>query len=340
MKPACGLALLGFVACGDGRADPGVPAPRAVLPAPAVDPAPEACGRCHTAEWEAWRGSMHARAWDDPVFRLEYESRPAESCRDCHAPPSSAPGRRTGIDCATCHVHEGEILAVTISDEGTRAHPMRRAPELRTSENCGRCHQFAFIPDGVHDPSEALQNTLQEHYGSEAYARGQTCLSCHMPRGSHAFPGIHDPVQLARAVEVEVAAARVATGIEVDVTIAGAEIGHAFPTGDVFRRAVLRVATASGANATIEMQRWLARSITEDGEDLLVRTVDDTRVPAPGQGVLRETLHLPDTAATAVTWELVLHRLPPERAGERGLDAAIVTRPVARGEVTVSPAAP
>ena len=113
-----------------------------------------------------------------------------------------------------------------------------------------------------------------------------------MTAGSHAFPGIHDPQMLGRAVDVEVLARRTESGIDVDVELRCADIGHAFPTGDVFRRAVLRVRTPGGAEDELELQRWLARTTDPDGEDMHVRTVDDTRVPATG--VLQETLQLPD----------------------------------------------
>jgi len=315
--------LLALGACGEAaRGEAG----------PALDLSPDACAGCHAEAADSWRTSMHARAWDDPVFRREYEGRPHEACRDCHAPVTSAPGRATGIDCAACHVRGGEVLAGEVSAAGLRAHPMRAAPELRAPEFCGQCHQFAFIADGVHAPDEALQNTLIEYYASSADARGLSCVSCHMPAGSHAFPGIHDPRQLARALKVDVAARRVAGGIDVAVTLEGADIGHSFPTGDVFRRAVLRVSTPNGVSAELEMQRWLARTADEEGEASHVRTVDDTRVPPPGQGVLRETLHLQDAEATEVVWEVVLHRLPPARAAAAGLGPEVVTRFVAGGQ--------
>lgn len=306
----------------------------------AVDPRPEACGRCHAEILAAWRTSMHARAWDDPVFRREYDAAPHASCRDCHAPPTSAPGRTTGIDCATCHLRDGEVLAAELSEAGARAHPLRHEPRLRTSEHCGDCHQFRFRDDGVHDPTEALQDTLAEHRRSDAFARGETCRSCHMRAGpdglaGHAFPGIHDPLMLASAVDVDVHARRAEGGIDVDVRVRGADIGHAFPTGDVFRSAVLRVHTPSGAASELVMQRWLARTADPDGEDLHVRTVDDTRVPPPGEGELTETLRLEDEGADRVEWSLVLHRLPPGRAAAARLDAGEVTRTVAGGVTPV-----
>jgi hypothetical protein len=302
--------------------------------AAAIDPTPQACATCHATVAEQWSASMHARAWDDPIFRREYDGNPDASCRDCHAPPTSAPGRSTGVDCAACHVRDGEVLAVHVTPEGTRAHPMRETPRLATPEHCGECHQFDFQDDGIHDPSEALQNTLVEYRGSEAHARGETCQLCHMERAGHRFAGIHDPEHLARAVDVELSARRMGGAIDVDVRIAGADIGHAFPTGDVFRTAVLRVETSGGASDEIVMRRWLAQTIDPDGEDLHVRTVDDSRVPAPGQGELREALRLVDDGARELTWTLRLWRLPPDRAA--GIDPTLLVRDVSRGRTPIA----
>ena len=43
------------------------------------------------------------------------------------------------------------------------------------------CHQFGFTDDGIHDPNEALQDTVHEWEGSEAAAEGRACQGCHMP---------------------------------------------------------------------------------------------------------------------------------------------------------------
>ncbi|HWB76616.1 MAG TPA: multiheme c-type cytochrome [Nannocystaceae bacterium] len=320
------LVLAAIVGCSAADAQPR-----------ALDPSPEACATCHEDVANEWRTSMHARAWTDPVFRAEYDARPAESCRGCHAPASSAPARSTGIDCASCHVQGGEVLATTISDEGQRAHAMRLAPALRDETACAGCHQFDFTDDGVHDPNEALQNTVVEHRGSTAFARGETCTSCHMRKGGgHAFAGIHDPEQLARAVEVELIATRSAGTIDVDVRVRGAKIGHAFPTGDVFRSGVLRVCTSAAHCEEIVMQRWLARTIDPDRGGFHVRTVEDTRVPPPGQGELVEALQLPDDGSDALAWDLSLHRLPRERAIAAGLAPDLVTRRVAHGRARVT----
>ena len=320
------LVLLALIGCNAADAQPR-----------AIDPSPDACATCHADVANEWRTSMHAQAWSDPVFRAEYDARPTESCRGCHAPERSAPGRDTGIDCASCHLREGEVLATHITDEGMRAHPMRIEPTLQDERACAGCHQFQFSDDGVHDPGEALQSTIVEHRSSDAYARGETCTSCHMHKGGgHTFAGIHDPEQLARAVEVDIVATRNDGTIDVDVRVRGAKIGHAFPTGDVFRSGVLRVCTNATRCEEIVMQRWLARTLDPDRKGFHVRTVEDTRVPPPGQGELVDAIQLPDDGSDALAWELVLHRLPAARAIEAGLAPDLVTRSVAHGRARVT----
>lgn len=332
------LALLVLLACSEAASRE--PVARAASPA-TVDARPDACAECHAAIVDEWRGSLHARAWDDPIFRAEYDRAPAQSCRDCHNPSTRAPGQ-AGIDCASCHVREGVIVAARASAAGRAAHAIRVEPRLATVEHCADCHQFRFSDDGTHDPSEALQNTVEEWRTSEAAARGQGCVDCHMRRGpagtrTHRWPGIDDAQLLASALTIRVAARRRGAQVEVEVALQGKQIGHAFPTGDVFRRGVLRLSTRGGATEQLVLQRWLARTADPDGEDSHVRTVDDTRVPAPGAGTWVETLELHDPQADTVEWRLELQRLPLARGRARGLADADVVVHVREGVAAVAP---
>jgi hypothetical protein len=326
------LGLAGLAALGRPAVEPREPP--AAATAQSLDPSPEACAECHEAIVDEWRSSLHAASWTDPVFRAEYDPAPAASCRGCHDPPSAAPGVH-GIDCASCHVRGAEILATGSSPAARAAHPIRVDPELASVERCGDCHQFNYSEDGVHDPTEALQATVEEWRASEPAARRRGCVSCHMPRElehrSHRFPGMADPQLLSSAIDLEFDTRRTDAGVEVTVRARGREIGHAFPTGDVFRRAVLTIATEHGVEARVLMQRWLALTADRDGEDSHVRTVDDTRIPPPGAGEFEHTLHLADPDATRLEWSLELHRLPLGHARQRGLPDATTIVPVARG---------
>ncbi len=297
------------------------------------------CAPCHTEIDAQWRESLHAHAWTDPIFQAEYATAPAPSCRGCHRPPSAASPAR-GIDCAACHVRGDVIVAARPSLLGALVHPVRADKAAAGVDACRACHQFGFTDDGTHDPNEALQDTVHEWEGSEAAAEGRACQGCHMPaergrdgvlRASHRLPGLDDPALLAGAVEVIGHARPRPGGLMVEVRLRGRRIGHAFPTGDVFREAQLELRTDAGVRDTLVLKRWLAHTIDDDGEDHHLRTVDDTRVPAPGTGELTDSLWLADPTATRVHWELRLHRLPPAVAAARGLDEHTRGVLVARG---------
>lgn len=304
-------------------------------PVRTIDPRPSACGQCHEAAVAQWRGSMHAHAWNNPVFRAEYDAAPAASCRGCHDPSATA----TGVDCATCHVRDGAVVAVRRTARGQAAHPIVVDAMLTEVSACASCHQFNFTDDGIHDPTELLQSTVQE-WRTQSAANSATCQDCHMEREfsavDHRFAGLHDAELLRSAVDIEVLARRTSAGVDVEVTVAAANVGHAVPTGDVFRRGVLTVQTDDGAQEQLVMQRWLARTTDHDGEGSHVRTVDDTRVPPPGQGVVQEHFGFAGSKSGSVSWSFQIHRLPLERAQTRGLSRETVVVAVDAGVVPVT----
>lgn len=332
---ACALIGAGAIALGVRSA---VESGESVAPVgadtPPLDPSPKACAECHPEVVAAWNSSLHAASWTDPVFRAEYDPAPAASCRECHDPPTAAPGEHA-IDCASCHVRAGRILATSSSPAARAAHPIEIDPGLSQVDRCGKCHQFNYTEDGIHDPNEALQNTVEEWRRSESSARERTCVDCHMPsEQSHRFPGMADSQLLRAAIDLEFETKRSKDGIQVTLRARGRHIGHSFPTGDVFRRAVLTIRSEQAEDRVI-LQRWLARTADADGEDSHVRTVDDTRVPPPGAGELVHTLHIADPSARQLEWTLELHRLPLARARERGLPDATTIVKVRSGTLTV-----
>lgn len=325
-------------------ATPALEQPTPPAPRPAETPTWLECARCHADVDEEWRGSMHAHAWTDPIVQAEARRTPSPTCRACHAPDAAAPER--GIDCVACHVRDGHVLAASPTPAGVLAHPIRETPAQATVDACAGCHQFDFSDDGIHDPSEPLQDTLAEWARSTAGTEGRTCQSCHMPqmhdpttgrhRTTHSLRGLDDAALLADAVRVQATAVGDDTGVDVSLTITGHRIGHAFPTGDLFRQAIVTVRTDAGATDTLVLRRWLAATLDADGADHHLRQVDDTRVPPPGTGALGDTLRLDDPHATSVSWELRLHRLAPHDAVARGLDEHAAGVFVTRGEVAVN----
>jgi hypothetical protein len=232
-------------------------------PPPGVGVRAADCAGCHPAAAETWAGSRHAVAASNPTFRAAWEHWPNGWCLGCHAPEREgqraligrdavpggfrgplaepAPGAwQEGVSCAVCHVQDGRILSNRASPAAHEAHPMEVRGDFGSPAFCGRCHEFPFqlhTPDrpfGYSDnPSQA---TVSEWRTSHAADDGITCVDCHMPDGSHAFPGPHTPGMVADAVEVSVRQ----RGDDWIATVR-ADPPHGIPSGDPFRRMELRV---------------------------------------------------------------------------------------------------
>jgi hypothetical protein len=142
--------------------------------------------------------------------------------------------------------------------------------------------------------------------------------------------GLDDAEFLARAVDVDVAAVRSSDGVAVTVQLRSANIGHAFPTGDVFRVARVEV-EAHGATAHAELTRTFDWQPDDAETEMFLREVTDTRLAADAMQTI--ALTLPRPHAKRVHWRLVLDRLDPEVAAQRRL--ANVSHELARGEVDV-----
>ncbi|MGN6103850.1 MAG: multiheme c-type cytochrome [Kofleriaceae bacterium] len=322
--------------------------------------APGDCAPCHAEIAAEWAGSAHARSWTDPIFQAEYQLSREAFCRRCHAPLlPEAPGLATadstdaspealaarGIDCAVCHVRAGHVLGV--HGRGAGEHAAMRDARLATGAFCGGCHQFDFraAEPGErlrYHPGQPLQDTLAE-WSRSSYA-DQPCQHCHMPLAgppgrqhrSHAFRTLDDPDVMARAVRVTARAERRGGTIRATFELAPGEIGHGFPTGDMFRRAVLTV-SAGAARRRKVLRRYFAQTVTPDGRGHLLGQVDDTRVPPPGAGPSpRFDFELDDPRAAEVTWSLELFRLDPDEARRRGLDVAALGIPVRSGQIAVT----
>jgi hypothetical protein len=246
------------------------------------------CVGCHTEQAEAWRGSMHRRAYDNEAFQTALAVEPTPFCRGCHAPEAnaSAPTIATdlGVACVTCHVTtEGSVLAAPGSKEAP--HALTRTAAFAGTASCASCHEFPFPGATSLDERGLMQTTMRERTSDAS------CTSCH--RG-HGFSEVRDPTWLASQLRVH---AEVVNHGTVRITLEQTAPGHAFPTGDLFRRLAVR---AGGET------RYLARHFERRRE----LTSDDRVFDAP------RVIELPIAAgAREVPWSVTLERVAePARA--------------------------
>lgn len=205
----------------------------------------ERCLVCHDEQAREWRGSLHQRADVDPAYRQAFAIEPLPFCRGCHVPEADAQHdppasvSELGVGCVTCHVApDGSVWAAPSTNQGRAPHPVQRSRAFATTGGCANCHEFAFpgLAVGVRDDDGYfMQTTVREHaHSASAQA---PCADCHMPivdgRRSHAFAQVRDPEWLRKNIAVTV---RKSADDFVEMTLRQTRSGHAFPTGDLFRR--------------------------------------------------------------------------------------------------------
>ncbi len=232
--------------------------------AAAADPepssAPAGCASCHRKQSVEWSASLHRSAFTDADFQASYQVEPLRFCFDCHAPGATGPGDRAnaaaGVGCTSCH----EVGAGHGSDHVT----------ARTTD-CSSCHEFSFPGRPA-----LMQSTVTEHRRSPF--AGTSCASCHLPRAAdghrdHRFDVSRNEQLLQSALDVR--SRRTAEGIEVHLTTRG--VGHALPTGDLFRRLVVAVRGESVDGTPLgEEEVVLARRF--DRRSGVPVEIEDTRI--------------------------------------------------------------
>jgi hypothetical protein len=267
---------------------------------------------------------MHARSFGDPVFQSSYAIEPADFCRGCHAPESS-PGaeptsdaRAVGVGCVTCHVENDAIVGITNVPGAPGGHPVLGDARMATVSACAGCHDFDFP---LH-PGAPMQGTVREHRTSKRAT--ESCEACHMPRigdGSNAHFSHRFGVRELLPSAAHVSARRESGAIV--IAIAVTETGHAFPTGDMFRRLEVR-ASARGQDGRViraapaVLRREFRVSVSGGVTDRI--DTSDSRVPADGSPREARLLFSEDVDATTIHWEIAYQRMGREMAVMFGVD--------------------
>jgi hypothetical protein len=274
------------------------------------------CKDCHEAEFETWARSRHASATTNPLFRQGHRVEPRRRCVMCPAPrreqqPFVRSGRvmsgslaEEGINCAVCHIRDGAILtSSTITAEAREAHPMKRDPLLATSEFCGACHQFRFATP---DQKSLIETHAQLTYAEwRAWGGKTSCQTCHM--ADHSFPaGAHDDDALLGALDIKLAPNT--------LTLRTKNVGHRFPTGDVYRHLTVEAET-DGEWRELHRIGLVLGFEDQDGTAVRTRASDNRLHP----GELRK-IDLPPADRVRVVYRFTTAlnvkrgRLPPEVA--------------------------
>lgn len=232
-------------------------------------PSEAACHECHADITAQWTASRHHLSFDNPDFARAYAREPKPFCRDCHAPARMRPEplqvsepERLGVGCLDCHLDPQHPYAVATGPGPASAapHELVRRDDFGT-HSCARCHEFEFPPESRRPPGTMMQTTMLEHRAS-AHAE-RSCADCHLPRTGagalasrdHTLASTRDPAAMRAALEVE--AQREADRLILHLR--PIEVGHAFPTGDLFRRLELHAELRVGNELLAEHTLYLDR---------------------------------------------------------------------------------
>jgi hypothetical protein len=186
-------------------------------------------------------------------------------------------------------------------------HRLLIRDDFAMTGGCAACHEFRF-PGRVGERADAfMQTTVRE---LEQIAGATTsCAECHMPmvdgRRSHGFEEVRTPAWLRAQLHVS---ARL-EGEDVEIRLSQSRPGHAFPTGDLFRRLQVGATWLDGTGKPLGHETaYLARHFVLSGNSLHRRLTADDRVKA---GIARLVLERPDAAARArsLRWWVTLQRV-------------------------------
>lgn len=280
------------------------------------------CGQCHAQIYAQWQKSLHADSFTDPYFQKAFAKEPYDSCRHCHAPTAKSvedsAGLTEAVGCLTCHVRGGQVLAAEKSADAAAQvaapHPILRTAKLNDARACASCHEFGFLaaPEKYGKPrfesKELQQTTLSEWHKSSTGKANQPCQSCHMGPmlTDHTMPG-HTPEMLQQAVKIEVFPHKIGQNWDIALNLQADRVGHAVPTGELFRRLEWCAFDASGAAVAREaFGRTWNSVVQKDAQhgSFRTRTLDvDSRVmPAPAPAQVRKLVI--DAALLPVRWQL------------------------------------
>lgn len=209
----------------------------------------EDCGVCHVEEFEEWKTSIHANAWKDPYFLIDFAFDGSKQiCLNCHTPlvnqqenyvrgfkdsakydpilepnPNFDPAfRDEGVTCAVCHIKDGVIIGPYGLE--TDVHPVKKDELFKDGNSaCRRCH-LIFSNRWDTFLKMSICGTFSE---IEETGKKINCQKCHMPTvnrpivpggevrrvGRHLWRGGHDPQMVKASLKAKLVETTVSSGL-------------------------------------------------------------------------------------------------------------------------------
>ena len=153
---------------------------------------PQTCGGCHPQQYEEWTGSIHALAFQDPVYQGELAlavqavgHNISRQCEGCHSAAGvvtgevKGPGLKglsplamAGVSCDICHSVSGVTHWETPSHEPENGS-MILTPGVETLDGT------VLIKRGPFTPEEGCGGGFHECEESSLHLRADLCASCH-----------------------------------------------------------------------------------------------------------------------------------------------------------------
>jgi hypothetical protein len=247
------------------------------------------CVRCHAPLAVALGATADGANLDELPRELR-----GVGCIACHQVAAIEQLHNGGLRLQEDGVMRGGLRApVATAAHGSERSDLVDVDALTSSQTCGACHDVV-LPSGL-----AVETTYREWSGS-LFARpgiGVSCADCHMFRRTapaaiggpmrvvhdHSLPGIDLAVtpwpgsneqraaidrDLLGALNASLCVQPTGGGVQVDVTLDNAQVGHAFPSGTTHaRRLWVELVAETGGVVTQSIGRFAPGAVVHAGDD-------------------------------------------------------------------------
>lgn len=153
---------------------------------------PAVCAGCHPQQYDEWTGSVHALAFQDPVYQGELNKgfkavghEVTRQCEGCHSPAGmvtgeiKGPGLKglsplalAGVSCDICHSISGVTHWQTPTHEAENGS-LILTPGMETKDG------VKLVKRGPFSPGEGCGGGFHDCAESSLHAQAELCASCH-----------------------------------------------------------------------------------------------------------------------------------------------------------------